>query len=121
MKMRKYQRGVIGAVARRRLGGAAPPLSIIVSPSSLSEFDINCPITTGSATGTASGGAGGYSYAWDWSAGGTGLTINSPSSQSTTVTQSGAGFKTGTLRCTVTDDDLDTAADTSAVDMECGT
>ena len=102
-------------------GEASIPLSVIVSPASIFGFGISCPTTTGAATATPSGGAGGYLYAWDFTVGGSGMVINSPTSSSTTVTRNGAGASTGTMRCTVTDDDLDTAEDDCAVDTECGT
>lgn len=107
--------------AAKKVAPPPNPLGVNVTPSSINQAETLCPITSPLLTATGSGGASPYSYAWDWLTGGTGLTINSPSSNTTTLTQSGSGIKTGTLRCTVTDDDTDTAVDTASVTMECGT
>ena len=101
--------------------GKNPPLGIIVTPSSINETDPTCPLTSQTISGGAFGGEPSYSYAWDWQVGGGGLVINSPSSQTTTVTVTGnSGSRSGTLRCTVTDQVPDNAADTCSVVMECG-
>lgn len=57
-------------------------------------------------TATVHDGAGSFVYSWTWSAGGVGLNLTNASTA--TVTISGSGTiphteKTGTLRCTVTD------------------
>lgn len=114
MSMFHAMAGILG-------GGAAPPLSINITPSSLEELEVSCPITTDLATGNESNGTPPYTYLWDFTAGGGGLTINSPTSKSTTVTRASVGAGFSTLRCTVTDDVSDTAADSIQVEMECGT
>lgn len=96
------------------------PLGVIVSPSSIFATDPNCPLTSVPFTGTGFGGTAPFTYAWDFQVGGAGMTIDSPSSQVTTVTVSGGGFRSGTLRCTVTDDATDTSTDVASVSMECG-
>ena len=103
--------------------GESPPavLAVSISPGEIDEVLINCPITSSLIVATGSGGAEPYSYAWDWSFGGTGITINSPLFNNTSLTKAGAGIGTGTLRCTVTDDDLNTATNTISITLECGT
>ena len=86
-------------------------LSASVAPTSISKSAvIPTPnpqtVTSGSAVVTASGGTPAYTYAWTWLSGGTGITITSATSASTTFsgTQSLDGTRlTGTARCTVTD------------------
>jgi len=61
---------------------------------------------TGSTVVTPTGGTPGYTYAWAWLTGGTGITIDSPASATTTFR--GTSFFDGTrmdgvARCTVTD------------------
>lgn len=97
--------------------GATPPaLSVVITPSAIVALGAT-PLTCTVITGDGNGGSGGYSYAWDWSAGGTGITINTPSTKSTTLTIT-TGIRSGTLRCTVTDSDVDTAVDTISISME---
>ena len=63
-------------------------------------------ITSGSVTVTATGGTPGYTYAWTWLSGGSGITINSATSATTTFDGTNAfngTHKTGTARCTITD------------------
>ena len=100
-----------------------PPavLALNVTPASINKFSINCPHTSDLLTASPSGGRAPYTYAWTFQTGGAGLTIDNPTSKTTTITQSVAGFRTGTLLCTVTDDATDTATDTSSITMECGT
>lgn len=99
---------------QRKLGS---PLAVNITPSAISDVD-SCPYSSVSVSANPSGGAGGYTYAWDWVAGGTGLTINNPTSASTIISIS-SGIRSGTLRCIVTDSDTDTASDSISVDMEC--
>jgi len=85
-------------------------LTAYVTPSSLSKSATlgSNPrtVTTDAALITASGGAAPYSYAWAFASGGAGITINSPSSVSTTFTAvhnlDGTNLS-GVCRCTVTD------------------
>lgn len=97
-------------------------LSALVSPSNLSENVSNGPNTSASVSASASGGSTPYDYAWTWDSGGTGLTIDTPSAQSTTVSSNGTDEEfNGVLKCTVTDDDSDTASDTCSVTIVHGT
>jgi len=62
--------------------------------------------TTGTTAVTALGGTGIYTYAWTWQSGGSGITINTPSSPNTSFTASGMSWgqtRTGIALCTVTD------------------
>jgi hypothetical protein len=62
--------------------------------------------TTAAASAIASGGTGPYTYSWAWYSGGTGITINSATSSSTTFTATHDLDGTtlfGVARCTVTD------------------
>lgn len=85
------------------LAAAASPtahtMSQVVSPSTLFTF------TTPSTTVTASGGVPGYSYSWAFVSGGDGIVINSSTSAVTTFssTATSPASRTGTARCTVTD------------------
>jgi len=100
--------------------GRKRPLSVNVTPSSISDVDTVCPLTSDPITATAVGGRQSYTYAWAFTAGGGGMTINSPTSSVTTVTVSSEGFRSGTLRCIVTDADFDTASDSMSINLECG-
>lgn len=99
---------------------ASVPLSMNASPN-ISKFSIGCPHTSAQVFANATGGEPSYSYSWVWSAGGAGMSINNPTSSATTITQNGAGFRTGTLQCTVTDQAPNMVSDTVSVSMECGT
>lgn len=102
------------------IGTVSGPLAVVIDPTVINDVSLGaCPNVSDVITGTGSGGAGGYTYAWDWSVGGASITIDSPSNQSTTVRVTAGGNRTGTLRCTVTDTDLDTAVDTISVTIEC--
>jgi len=111
----RHRRAILGAAT------TSPPLSVSVTPSTINEAETLCPIQSSLLTATPSGGTPPYTFLWDFSAGGTGISIDSPTASSTAVTKAGAGISTGTLRCTVTDDVTDTAADTSDITLECGT
>jgi hypothetical protein len=77
-------------------------------------------ITTASTTLTATGGTGPYTYLWTWQSGGTGLTIDNPTSATTTITGTNAfdgTTKAGTLLGTATDSLSATATDTVAVSL----
>lgn len=62
-------------------------------------------LTTPNTTVTATGGVPGYTYSWGFVSGGSGTVINSPSSAITTfsATSTSPSYRTGTARCTVTD------------------
>jgi len=100
------------------------PLVVNVSPASITESKTNAssPWTSGSITTSVTGGTPSYSYAWTWQSGGAGITINSPSSSSTTITASGTDTeRSGTLLCTVTDQDTTEATDTCIISIVFGT
>jgi hypothetical protein len=93
-------------------------VSATVSPASESSSGNAATQTTGFSTVTPSGGSGTYIYAWAWSSGGTGITINSPSSNRTSFTASGMALGaslSGVARCTVTDAYGQTATTTVSV------
>lgn len=84
--------------------GAASPLSVSLSPTSLYTTRVgNGSVTSAAVTATASGGTG-YTYAWTLISGNS-YTINSPAAAATTFTTtvSVGFFKSGVYRCTVTD------------------
>lgn len=114
----KRQRGIV--VATAIFAGASPPLAVSVVPSSFFDDDINCPLDSQLISANATGGVPAYSYAWDFTVGGVGMTILSPTSQSTRIRVTSGGFRSGTLRCQVTDQVPDTVSDTCAASMECG-
>ena len=97
------------------------PLTLEVLPASLIVFEITCPAVSGDVTGTVSAGRTPFSYQWTWQSGGSGITINSPTSATTTFTNNGGGLATGVALLTVTDDNSDQATDTCSVRLECGT
>lgn len=93
-------------------------LSAFASPTSVSasDDDQNGSATTNSTTVTPSGGTGGYTYAWTFASGGSGISITSSTSASTTFSATSlttGETRTGLARCTVTDG----AATTFAVDV----
>lgn len=81
-------------------------LAATVNPNSESVTGIATTLSTGAADVSVYGGSGSYTFAWTWQSGGTGITTNSPSAQSTTWTASGMSrgtTLTGIALCTVTD------------------
>jgi len=92
--------------------------SVALSPTELSRFGAYSTQTTGGVTATAANGAGGYSYAWT-KVSGDPITINSPSSATTTFTAAGLAYgetRSAIFRCTTTDLSASTAtADISVV------
>jgi hypothetical protein len=87
-------------VSRTASGG----LTVSISPTSLNTDFAGTPITSAGATATPSGGTATYSYAWTKVSGDT-VTINSPTSATTTFTAAviAGHSKAATYRCTVTD------------------
>jgi len=76
------------------------------APTSLSVTGASSTESTGSTTVTAANGVPPYTYSWAWQTGGSGISINSPSSAATSFTGTGltpATNKSGTAVCTVTD------------------
>lgn len=103
--------GVPGAAAgvTVTLGGSASPGSLSSSTTSASQ-------TTASTTVTATGGTAPYTYAWTWTIGGTSITINSATAATTSFTAASltdGEVRTGTARCTITDN----VAATKTVDV----
>ena len=83
---------------------SAPSLSL--SPTSLSNTGANSVELTSVVTASVSGGAGPYTYSWTWQSGGSGITIESPSSASTwfqATNLSPGQTVSGTALCTVID------------------
>lgn len=81
----------------------APQLTASLLPTSVFGFDFDQPATTGFCTVTAVGGTPPYTYEW-FKVSGTTMTVNQPTSQSTTFTKSFSS--SAVYRCLVTDDDL---------------
>lgn len=81
--------------------------SISVSPSSVTGSGGPGIVTSNAATVTVSGGSGSYSYQWNkLSNGGPTITINNPTSASTTFSANlfhGGGNAVGNFDCVVTD------------------
>jgi hypothetical protein len=81
-------------------------LTVLVSPASINYLGATGTETSGSTTAVALGGSGLYTYAWSWQSGGSGITINSPTSATTTFTASGlasGGSDSGVAQIVVTD------------------
>ena len=105
----QYGEAFIDGAWRRIVSFVAPYTALSISPSSPSASSTSEPITSGDVTATPNGGFGPFTYSWSIvSTGGmTGLTINSPSTASTTFTGSVGGTAgdsgTATFRCIATD------------------
>lgn len=85
---------------------ASSALSAVVTPGSATASGTGSTQTSNSVGVTALGGTAPYTYLWTFTSGGTGITITSSTSASTTFSASGlsAGdVKSGTARCRVTD------------------
>jgi hypothetical protein len=96
-------------------------LSVDVAPATLAKSGPNGELISNTGTATPTGGKPPYSYAWTRVSGDV-FTINSPGINNTTFTGNGADVvKGGTYRCTVTDDNLDTAFDNVNVNFTFGT
>lgn len=102
------------------ISGSELPLSVQITPGFIGDVDLTCPLTSQPATANVSGGRGPFNYLWSAVSGGSGITINSPTSQTTTFTVNSSGAKSGTYRCTVTDADLTVKFDEINVTLECG-
>lgn len=100
--------GIMTAVAGV-IAGSVPPLTVSISPKP-SDSVLNQ--TTFPTTATASGGIAPYSYSWT-RVSGSAMTINSPSSATTTFT--GDWGAIASCQCTVTDSVGQTASDTVLV------
>lgn len=88
------------------IGGSILPLTSSASPTSLSYTAPGATLTTGSTTCAGHGGVVPYGFGWSWGTGGSGITINSASSATTSFTVSSAAVNTtysGTAQCLVTD------------------
>ena len=84
-------------------------LSASRSPSILNKSGPNGSLTSGACICTPSGGSAPYSYLWQYVSGET-LTVNSPTSASTTFSHTGTNeFVEGRYRCRVTDNNSDEA------------
>ena len=88
-------------------------LTATAAPQTESVTGIATTLSTGVVDVSALGGNGAYTFAWSWSSGGAGITINSPTSPSTSFTATGitrGATLTGTAVCTVTDSASNTAS-----------
>jgi hypothetical protein len=85
---------------------ASSALSAVVTPGSATASGSSSTQTSNSVAVTAVGGTAPYTYLWTFTAGGTGITITSSTSASTTFSAAGLAegdVKSGTARCRVTD------------------
>ena len=93
--------------------------TVVITPTSLFKLCIgSLPCTTASASAAVTGGVPPYTYAWTWQTGGSGITITSPTSQSTTFSVNQLGVHTGTALVTITDADDQQDTDTVSVQVE---
>lgn len=93
-------------------------LGVTLNKALLDKVGFTSSLTTSSVTATAAGGNSPYTYAWSQVSGGA-ITINSPSSATTTFTASGLVnlvTRAGVFRCTATDSTSGTAL-TATVDI----
>lgn len=93
------------------------PLTVTASPSSRTKYGTAANQTTASVTTSASGGTAPYTYAWAWDSGGSGITIDSATSATTTFSVTGMAvdeIRTGYAICTVTDN-VSNVADSNTV------
>lgn len=104
--------------------GGSVTLSLAISPSSVSGTaeDFGGPATAISdlATATESGGTGPYTYAWTFVSGDA-MTIGAPTSNATTFSKTndvaGNPVFNAVFKCTVTDNNSNTAEDTVDVQL----
>lgn len=95
-------------------------VSASASPSSVSSSGTAASQTTPSTTASGSGGLGPYTYSWSWQSGGTGITINSPSSATTSFTDgalSQGQAVSGVAQCVITDQFGQTAVCTVSISL----
>lgn len=92
-------------------------------PSSLLSVSSEFSQTTDPTTVMVLGGSTSYTYAWTWLSGGSGISIDTPSSATTTFTASGLSWGqtvSGVAKCTVTDTvSAATTVATCSVTIEC--
>jgi hypothetical protein len=96
-------------------------LGASVSPGSASSNTGSASQTTNSVTVTAFAGTSPYTYAWTFASGGSGITINSPTADTTSFTSTSlteGENRTGQARCTVTDNVAATYTIDVDVDIE---
>lgn len=96
------------------------PLGMSISPNPFSQDSGGCPFTGSNINSNPVGGAGGYTFLWEKVSGLAGVTINNSTSQSCSLTVNSGGFRSGVLKCTVTDTDLDSVNQSINADIECG-
>ena len=75
--------------------------TVVATPDLITAPWFGLPVTTGTTTATPTGGVAPFSYSWAFVAGGDGVSIDSPDSDTTAAT--GNGYAVGSLQCTVTD------------------
>lgn len=80
--------------------------TVLITPTEILSFaSQGFPWQSDFITGTPINGAGPFNYSWAWVSGGSGITINSPTSPTTILSIANPqppGYS-GTLRCTITD------------------
>lgn len=106
---------MIGAAKAIISDSVVSSFTMFVSPTALFKFAPSGSDTTGIAEAYPSNGVAPYTYSWTQISGDA-ITINSPTSKSTTFSASGSGGdKTGIFQCEVTDNTLATRTDTVEV------
>jgi hypothetical protein len=112
------QSGVLAHPAGVQLNILVGGVSATANPTNIFQVGTSASETSASVTVTATEGSPAYTYAWTFISAGTGITITSPTSASTTFSASGltAGqILAGTAQCTVTDSNGVTASCTVSV------
>lgn len=92
--------------AWRDVASFTSPISLAISPTSISKSSVSSVVTTAAVTATPTGGTSPYSYSWTRLSGASEITANSPTSASTSFTGDGVPngvTLTAIFRCTVTD------------------
>lgn len=96
-------------------------LKLFTSPDQLNTVGGNELLTSALATGNETGGKSPYTYLWEFVSGDS-FTINDPTLKSTTFQSNDTDVALlGIYKCTVTDDNSDTASDNISVAFQHGT
>lgn len=79
--------------------------TVSLNKSSITKFRLSAGLITDTCTATPVNGVGPFVYAWSWISGGSGLTLYNPTIATTTIegTETTTTSRSGTARCTVTD------------------
>ena len=98
------------------------PLAAAAVPSSVTGFDVDCPVSTNFSNVDPTGGVTPYTYLWTRQSGSTTWTIDGgPTVKNGRWSKSASGFHSAVWRCRVTDDATN-FVDTNNVSVsgECG-